>query len=261
MHTPHIGQSRGQITGVRKRLNLHRKGIKQAIRSKVPHLGFRTPMSKNSDDSQGQTGRRPRILLKYRNQEETQGLVTHLPLKRRRASSRPETLSRDCLNREMLKVLHTGEHQMGNCSDGPNATDNSQVGTLLYVTDLVSDSDESLDFACQLAENKGIQLELVHVVDVGKSPSRPDAEMGIQYRLEALARRLRLVKKAVISSLLFGSPEDVISGRASAIKAKLIAFAGNSSSSARSQKGLVIRLKRKVACPVVVLSGSGARAR
>jgi nucleotide-binding universal stress UspA family protein len=150
---------------------------------------------------------------------------------------------------------------MGNCSDGPNATDNSQAGTLLYVTDLVNDSDESLDFACQLAEKQGIHLELVHVVDVGHSPSRPDAQMGIQYRLEALASRLRRRKTTVVSSLLFGSPEDVISKRASAIKAKLIAFAGNSSSSARSQKGLVIRLKQKVGCPVVVLSGSVIRGR
>ena len=150
---------------------------------------------------------------------------------------------------------------MRNCSDRHTATNNSQAGTLLYVTDLVNDSDESLDFAYQLAEDQGIHLELVHVVDVGHSSSRPDAQMGIQYRLEALASRLRHVKTTVVSSLLFGSPEDVISKRASAIKAKLIAFAGNSSSSARSHEGLVIRLKRKVGCPVVVLSGSGAPAR
>ena len=150
---------------------------------------------------------------------------------------------------------------MGNCSDRPNATESSQAGTLLYVTDLVNDSDESLDVACQLAEKQGIHLELVHVVDLGHSSSRPDAQMGIQYRLEALASRLRRLKRNVESSLLFGSPEDVISKRASAIKAKLIAFAGNSSSSALSQEGLVIRLKRKVGCPVVTLSGSGARTR
>jgi len=140
---------------------------------------------------------------------------------------------------------------MENCLDRPDDGESSQTGTLLYVTDLVSDSDESLDLACQLAESQGIHLELVHVVDLGHSPSRPDAQMGIQYRLEALARRLRHPHSRVVSSLLFGAPEEVISRRASTVKAKIIAFPSNDSLTARSQDRLVMRLKKRVGCPVV----------
>ena len=137
--------------------------------------------------------------------------------------------------------------------NGTTATNNSQNGALLYVTDLVNDYDETLDRACQIAESHGIPMELVHVVDLANSPSHPDGQMGIQYRLEGLASRLRRLKGTVVSSILFGSPEDAISKRAAEIKAKLIAFGSNSALSARRQQGLVIRLKHRVGCPVVVL--------
>jgi Universal stress protein family len=59
------------------------------------------------------------------------------------------------------------------------ATKRSTAGTSLYVTDLVSDSDEALDFACELAESNGSHLELIHVVDLGHAPSTPDVQVGI----------------------------------------------------------------------------------
>jgi nucleotide-binding universal stress UspA family protein len=134
------------------------------------------------------------------------------------------------------------------------ATSRSAPGTLLYVTDVViSDSDEGLDAACELADRTGSQLELIHVVDLVHTPSKPDAHMGIQYRLEMLARKLQHLKADVASILLFGSPEDVISRRATDIKAKLIAFGRNGSSSTEAQHGLVKRIMRRVACPVVFL--------
>jgi nucleotide-binding universal stress UspA family protein len=134
------------------------------------------------------------------------------------------------------------------------ATSCSAPGTLLYVTDVVmSDSDEGLDAACELADRTGSQLELIHVVDLGHAPSKPDAHMGIQYRLEMLARKLQHLKANVASILLFGSPEDVISKRAADIKARLIAFGRNGSSSLEAQHGLVRRIMRRVACPVVFL--------
>src|SRR5580704_4768456 len=67
----------------------------------------------------------------------------------------------------------------------------SRAATHLYVTDLVNDSEEILDFTCELAERNGARLQVLHIVDPEHTPSMPDAQMGIQYRLEALARRLK----------------------------------------------------------------------
>ena len=130
-------------------------------------------------------------------------------------------------------------------------------GALLYVTDLVNDSRESLDLAFELAARHGVRLEMIHVVDLDHAQSDPDGQMGIQFRLEALARSLRHLKRNVASILLFGSPEDVITRRAHEIKAKLIAFARHGQSSAAAQAAMVKRLGSKVTCPVVVLPAPG----
>jgi Universal stress protein family len=126
-------------------------------------------------------------------------------------------------------------------------------GALLYVTDLVNDSRESIDLAFELAVSHGVRLEMIHVVDLNHAQSDPDGQMGIQFRLEALARSLRHLKQNAASVLLFGSPEDVITRRANEIKAKVIAFARHGQSSAAEQASMVKRLGSKVACPVVVL--------
>ena len=126
-------------------------------------------------------------------------------------------------------------------------------GMLLYVTDLMNDSNEDLDHACALAERHGVPLEMIHVVDLAKSRSTPDAQMGIQFRLEALAQRLRYLKRNVVSLLLFGSPEEVISKRATQIKARVIAFARSHPAASEHQAALVRRLGSKVSCPIVVL--------
>jgi nucleotide-binding universal stress UspA family protein len=134
------------------------------------------------------------------------------------------------------------------------STSGPASGALLYVTDVVmSDSDEGLDAACELADRTGSHLELIHVVDLVHAPSKPDAHMGIQYRLEMLARKLQHLKRNVASILLFGSPEEVISKRAVDIKARLIVFGRNGSSSTEAQNGLVRRIMRRVTCPVVFL--------
>ena len=128
-------------------------------------------------------------------------------------------------------------------------------GTLMYVTELEGDSTEVLDLAVELAASHGVGLELIHVVDLDYARSDPDGQMGIQFRLDALARSLRHLKHKVASTLLFGSPEEVITRRAYEIKAKLIAFARQGHASAEAQAAMVKRLGNKVACPVVVLPG------
>jgi len=130
---------------------------------------------------------------------------------------------------------------------------NPVQGTLLYVTDLVNDSKESLDLAFNLALSHGVRLEMIHVVDLNHTQSDPDGQMSIQFRLEALARSVRHLKKNVASVLLFGSPEEVITRRAGDIKVKLIAFARHGHSSAAAQASMVKRLGSKVRCPVVIL--------
>jgi len=136
-------------------------------------------------------------------------------------------------------------------------TNSSTNGTLLYVTDLVNDSSESLDLEFELAARHGIRLEMIHVVDLDHAHSDPDGQMGIQFRLDALARSLRHLKQNVASILLFGSPEDVITRRAHEIKAKLIAFARHGQSSTAAQAAMIERLGSKVRCPVVVLPATG----
>lgn len=143
---------------------------------------------------------------------------------------------------------------MGFSENEEFAASNSGTRGLLYVTDLVSDSQDALKFACELAERHGAQLELLYVIDPDKASSRPDAQMGIQYSLEALARSLRDLKRNTRARLLFGHPEDVISKRAAETKATLIAFPVSDSSGKQTQKELVRHLTRTCACPVLLFS-------
>ena len=124
---------------------------------------------------------------------------------------------------------------------------------LLYITDLVNDSVETLAYACELAERNGVDIEVIHVIDVERSTSNPDAQMGIQYRLETLAARLKSLKRRVASKLLFGSAENVIVKRAMTVKAKLVAFGASGSSSASLLQNLVQRIRQRVSCPVLIV--------
>src|ERR1035441_8824028 len=139
---------------------------------------------------------------------------------------------------------------MRSCEDMTTEKDISTPGALLYVTDLDHDSTESLGVALELAEKHGVRLEMIHVVDLDHARSNPDGQMGIQFRLDALARSLRHLKRNVVSTLLFGSPEDVITRRAQEIKAKLIAFARHGQSSAAAQAAMVKRVRSKVKCQI-----------
>src|SRR5665213_1056356 len=118
------------------------------------------------------------------------------------------------------------------------ATNDSDERALLYVTDSVSDSPEFLAFALKVAERHGANLELLQVVDPGQASSNPDAHMGAQYNLEALARSLKALKKNAHALLLFGHPESVISKRAADIKATVIAFPLDGSAKDRGKKSL-----------------------
>jgi nucleotide-binding universal stress UspA family protein len=134
-----------------------------------------------------------------------------------------------------------------------STADSSHTGTLLFVTNPANDSQPVLEFACALAQKHRARLELVHVVDPGHISSMPDAQMGIQYKLEALARNLRSLSRSAQAILLFGKPEHVLRERAEEIKAILIAIALNGSATDRVQKRLAGYLARKCHCPVLTV--------
>jgi nucleotide-binding universal stress UspA family protein len=139
--------------------------------------------------------------------------------------------------------------------EGMNSTGGGvHAGTLLFVTDPAKDSLNVLEFACALAKRHRARLELVHVIDPEHVPSMPDAQMGIQHRLEALARSLRNLNRSARAILLFGKPECVLRERAENVKATLIAIALNGSATDRVQKRLAEDLARKCDCPVLTLA-------
>ena len=124
---------------------------------------------------------------------------------------------------------------------------------LLYVTNCSGDSEAALDFASALAARNGAHLELLHVIDPGHTPSKPDAQMEVQFRLETLARSLKHLKKNADALLLYGAPEDVILKRAAQIRPTLIAIPLNGSPSDDSTMRLVRRLTRRCPFPVLTL--------
>jgi len=126
-------------------------------------------------------------------------------------------------------------------------------GILLCVTDLATDSDDLLDAACELARTHGAHLEMIHVIDIEREKSHPDGQMGIQFRLETLARNLRRFRQSAASLLLFGTPEELIARRAKDMRAKLIAFAVTSPRQGLGEPRLIRQVARRVSCPVVVL--------
>lgn len=150
--------------------------------------------------------------------------------------------------------LVQGELAMKFRKNGQLSTSNTGEGGLLYVTDIVSDSQEVLQFACELAERHGGQLEVLHVIDLEQTSSHPEAQMGIQYSLEALARSLKNLKRNTCARLLFGHPKEVIARRAAEMKADLIAIHASDASSQRVEKELVKRLSKTCSCPVLILS-------
>jgi nucleotide-binding universal stress UspA family protein len=134
-----------------------------------------------------------------------------------------------------------------------SSTGSVHAGTLLFVTNPANDSQTVLEFACALAHKHRARLELVHVVDPGHISSMPDAQMGIQYKLESLARNLRSLSRSARAILLFGKPEHVLRERAEDIKAILIAIALNGSATDQAQKKLAGYLARKCHCPVLTV--------
>ena len=136
----------------------------------------------------------------------------------------------------------------------------SEVGTLLFITDPASESRELLECASELAESRGVHLELLQIIDPEQAHSRPDAHMGIQYSLESLAGNLRILKRHARAHLLFGCAANLIPKRAEETKAILIALPLDGSANDLSKKKLAQKLADKCRCPVLTLSPFRAKA-
>lgn len=142
---------------------------------------------------------------------------------------------------------------MRNEEKGSIAGSGWRTGTILYITDIVNDSQSVLDFACELAERHDAHLELLHVVDPEHTPSKPDLQMGIKYSLEALARSLKSLNRNTEALIMFGTPEDIISKRAADTNAIIIAIPMNNSVPEHVLTTLVRHLTQKCSCPVLML--------
>jgi hypothetical protein len=129
-----------------------------------------------------------------------------------------------------------------------------KAGNVLCVTDLSQHAERSLELAFQAADKRRVNLEVIHVVDLSRAPSMPDAQMDIQFNLESLARRLQTRKGNVTAMLLFGCPEKAIADRANDSNPALIAFASGSSQSATAREILMARIRSRVIYPVIDLS-------
>jgi hypothetical protein len=133
------------------------------------------------------------------------------------------------------------------------ALNKTNAGLLLYVTDCVNVDEDALNFACWLVERHGAHIELLCVIDPGRTDSSPDAQMGIQYRLETLARTVRhlTLTKNAEAVLLFGCADDVIPKRAAAVHARLVALQMNNSANYNAQEKQVRRIAAKCDCPIL----------
>ncbi len=143
---------------------------------------------------------------------------------------------------------------MATCSINAGTGAGIKAGNVLCVTDLSQPAERSLESAFMAADKYGGLLELIHIVDLSRAPSTPDAQMEIQFNLESLVRSLQTGKRHVTARLLFGCPEKAIAKRANDCNAAMIAFAPSNAQSAKARQELMARVRMQVTCPLIDLS-------
>ncbi len=90
--------------------------------------------------------------------------------------------------------------------------------------DFPEDLHERLRIIARLAKTLRADIELVHAVDVCHEYSRPHSAADIQFEFDLWVGRLLQEGVVAQSTLLYGTPECVISERAQAVKADYILF-------------------------------------
>ena len=139
---------------------------------------------------------------------------------------------------------------------GPKAVkknlDPTQAAKMLCPIDFPEDAHDRLSIIARLAKALSADVELVHVVDVSHEHSRPHNAVDTQFEFDLLVGRFQREGVLAHSTLLYGTPERVISEHAQAVNANYIMFGlhhdGHSSSYFR--KSLVAKTIKGAPCAV-----------
>jgi nucleotide-binding universal stress UspA family protein len=146
---------------------------------------------------------------------------------------------------------------------GPKAVKQtpSPVGLerIICPIDFPEDVHERLGMIARFAKALHADVQLVHAVDIHHELSRPHSATDTQFEFEMLAAHLLREGVAAEASLLYGTPEEVITERAAQTKANYILFGmhkdGNFSSFFR--KSLVARVIKLAPCAILAFPQPG----
>ena len=139
---------------------------------------------------------------------------------------------------------------------GPKAVkkdfDPTQAVKMLCPIDFPDDIHDRLSIIARFAKALSADVEFVHVVDVNHELSRPHNAVDTQFEFDLLVEGFQQEGVLAHSTLLYGTPEHVISEHAQAVNANYIMFGlhhdGHSSSYFR--KSLVARTIKDAPCAV-----------
>ena len=139
---------------------------------------------------------------------------------------------------------------------GPKAIkknfDPNQAAKVLCPIDFPEDVHDRLSIIARLTKALSADVELVHVVDVSHEHSRPHNAVDTQFEFDLLVGRFQREGVLAHSTLLYGTPERVISEHAQAVNANYIMFGlhhdGHFSSYFR--KSLVAKTIKDAPCAV-----------
>ena len=111
---------------------------------------------------------------------------------------------------------------------GPKAIKKSfhptQTAKVLCPIDFPEDVHDRLSIIARLTKVLSADVELVHVVDVSHEQSRPHNAVDTQFEFDLLVGRFQREGVLAHSTLLYGTPERVISEHAQAVNANYIMF-------------------------------------
>jgi nucleotide-binding universal stress UspA family protein len=140
---------------------------------------------------------------------------------------------------------------------GPKAVkqrqDQAKAETIIFPIDFPDDVHDRLAIIARFAKALKTGVHLVHAVDVQHEVSRPHNATDTQFEFDRLVSHLLHAGVAAQSTLLYGTPEEVIAERADQTKAHYVMFGmhkdGNFSSFYR--KRLVARVIKIAPCAVL----------
>lgn len=124
---------------------------------------------------------------------------------------------------------------------------------LICPIDFPEDVHERLRIIARLAKTLCADVELVHAVDICHDYSRPHSAADIQFEFDLLVARLSREGVSAKSTLLYGTPEGVISDCARAVNADYIVFGLHKKGlfSSYFRKSLVAKVIKNAPCAIL----------